>query len=113
MRAELKAMLSPDLQKPRIPDEPDACAVLIQAEIGPKGSEGAEIFQFEVVTPRWLLANPQLRWARSQLFLPEFSWNEVEALLKRLVSSVSGETWEEIAIKLSRYMHWEFEDYKE
>ncbi len=111
MKAELKGLTSPDLTKPHTPHDTGFCAVLMEADIGPKGSKGAEIFNFVVVTPRWLEANDECRWGKGYLLLPEFSWQEVERMLGRLVSGASGESWEEIANSLNKFMDWEFENY--
>ena len=113
MKAELKGLVSPDLTKPHTPDDPGNCAVLMEAELGPKGQEGAEIFTFVVVTPKWLEANVECRWGRGYLLVPEFSWHELERMLGRLVSATSGESWDEIANSLSKFMDWEFERYEE
>ncbi len=111
MKAELKGLISPDLTIRSSPEDPKNCSVLIEANIGPKGSEGSEIFNFVVVTPQWLEANSEVRWGKGYLLLPEFTWQAVERMLERLITSASGESWQEIAIKLSRYMDWEYEGY--
>jgi Immunity protein 8 len=111
MKAELKGLISPDLRKPLTPEDPMNCSVLIEANIGQKGSDGSEIFNFVVVTPQWLVANSEVRWGKGYLLLPEFSWQEIERMIGRLITSASGESWQEIAIKLSKYMDWEFEGY--
>lgn len=112
MRIELKGIFSPELNEPQTPDDPECCAVLIYADIGEKGSEGADQFTFLVVTPKFLIANPETRWGRGYLLLPEFSWRETQRMVERLVSSVSASSWQEAAQNLSRYMEWEFEGYQ-
>jgi hypothetical protein len=34
-------------------------------------------------------------------------------LIERLVQNCSGESWQDVAPKLARIAHWEFEDYRE
>jgi len=43
--------------------------------------------------------------------VPEFSWKVARHSLTKLLSSCSGNTWSEVSEKLSRYLHWEYEDY--
>ncbi|WP_077314587.1 Imm8 family immunity protein [Vibrio palustris] len=50
--------MSPDLGYGLSPDYPENCHVLIEAEIGPSESHGADIFYFEVVTPEAIKSLP-------------------------------------------------------
>ena len=59
--------------------------VLIEAEIGPSESEGAEIFSFEVVTPAAIKSLPAPSWLRGYLLLPVFSWVGVEEAVNKLL----------------------------
>lgn len=110
---EIKSIMSPDLEHGALPLEPDNCSVLVESEIGEKGRPGAEIFSFEAVTPRYLLANPDARWGRGYLVLPEFSWKEVERMAVRLLQFARKRSWPEAAAVLSRELNWEFENYQE
>ena len=112
MRIELKALYSSDLEKPKLPDDPTCCMVGMCADIGTLGGAGADTFSFVVVTPAWLVAHPETRWAAGYLLMEEFSWAEVERMVGRLVSSTSAATWEEAAKSLGRFMQWEFENYQ-
>ncbi len=112
MRIELKGIYSPDLNSPHTPDDPECCAVFMNADVGILGSEGADIFGFTVVTPAFLVKNPETHWGRGYLLVQEFSWREVERMVSRLVSSVSAESWEDAAKQLSRFMDWEFDNYQ-
>src|SRR5689334_15003332 len=106
MRIELKGIYSPEYNEPHTPDEPDCCAVLMYAGIGAAGHEGADCFNFTVVTPKFLAKWPETRWGRGFLLMPEFSWPETERMVSRLVSSVSAESWEGAVGQLSQYMKW-------
>jgi hypothetical protein len=46
------------------------------------------------------------------LLVQRFSWEASEAALNQYVRSVSGDDWADVAAKLNRLMHWEFEDYR-
>jgi hypothetical protein len=112
MVLELRGIDAWGLRNPETPDDPECCCVLMSAHIGAKGSKGSDKFDFTVVTPKYLLECPETRWTRGDLFMPEFSWREVERMVGRLVSSISATSWEEAANKLSKYLIWEFENYQ-
>jgi hypothetical protein len=117
VRAEVKRLWSPDFSDGHsLPDDLENCSVLIQADIGPVDGEGADTFNFEVWTPdalaRRVQADERAFWARGMLILPRFSWRAVETAIAQLVHSFAGQSWDEIAGKLSRFARWEFEDYE-
>ena len=109
---EIKSILSPDLVGEALPPEADNCAVLIEAEIGEKGKEGAEIFSFTAITPKYLALHPETRWGRGYLLVEEFSWEKIKNMLARLLQHVRKESWSEAAVELSKELHWEFENYQ-
>lgn len=114
MRAEVKRFLSHDLPDGRsVPEDPTNCCVGMAADLGPVGEEGADIFYFEVCTPNALgarLADGRPSWTRGLLLTPAFDWDDVEAALQQYVGSIDGKDWQEVALKLSRFLLWEFED---
>lgn len=111
MYARVKTIMSPDLDYGSSPDDPENCCVLIEVEIGPSESEGAEVFSFEVVTPGAIQSLPAPSWLRGYLLLPEFSWAGVEEAVNKLVTQCTGSNWDEVSNKLSRSLGWEFEGY--
>jgi hypothetical protein len=88
----------------------------MQAEIGPVDVEGGDTFSFEVCTPSGLArrfdAAGRPFWGRGKLIVRAFDPDSVEAALDQYVRSISGNDWGEVAGKLNRFMHWEFEDYQ-
>ena len=110
---EIKSIISPDLEYGALPTQPDNCSVFVEAEIGIKGKDGAEIFSFTVVTPTFLASNPETRWGRGYLIVKEFSWAHVESMLGRLLAHAHKDTWSEVADVLSKELNWEFENYQE
>lgn len=111
MYARVKSIMSPDLDYGSLPDDPENCCVLIEVEIGPSESEGAEVFSFEVVTPAAVKSLPAPSWLRGYLLLPEFSWAGIEEAVNKLVTQCTGSDWGEVSNKLSRTLGWEFEGY--
>jgi len=106
---ELKSLHSPDLPHDQEPVDPADAAVLFEASIGAKGQEDAEVFSFVAITPRALARDQGTRWGRGYLILNHISWVGVEAALRNLLSHCSGDNWAQVAERLNREMHWEFE----
>jgi hypothetical protein len=50
---------------------------------------------------------------RSHVLLTRWDYGVLVRALRDLCARAEGETWEEVATKLSRYGRWEFEDYWE
>ncbi len=112
MKPALKWMHSTEIEEPLTPDNPECCCVLMHAGIGEEGSAGADIFDFHALTPAFMARYPEAVWMRHQLVVQRFSWDEVRGAVSDLLSSTTADSWNEIALALARYMHWEFEDYK-
>lgn len=122
---KLKGLHSPDLGDLRAPEleDPRNFCVLIQAFIGPKGQAGPggepaeESFDFMVCTHEWLaeyLTQNAFLWGRHYLFLDHYDYDVIRDQIERLCRRATGyDTWGEVAERLSRYGHWEFEDYEE
>lgn len=113
MFPELKNLTSPDLERGVQPPDPTNCAVFLEAEIGPDGAEGGEIFGFTAVTPQAVSQCHERHWGRGYLLLPEFTWEEVEQALSRLLAQCAGASWQEIAESLNKELLWEFDAYRE
>ncbi len=112
MRIELKRIFSTQLNTSEIPEDPICCSVLIYADIGEVGKESGDQFHFLIITPQFLLTYPEVRWGKGYLLMPEFSWVDIENRVRQLVSSISVDTWDDAANKLSKYLEWEFEEYQ-
>jgi len=108
----LKSLHSPDLPQDQEPVDPADAAVLFEASIGPKGREDAEVFSFVAITPRALARDQGTRWGRGYLILNHVSWAGVETAVRNLLSQCSGDNWAQVAERLNREMHWEFEAYR-
>ena len=113
MTPKLKSLMSPDLDAGSIPAAPDDCRVLIEAEIGPADSEGADVFSFEVCTPKAFERNLCATWLKGTLLVGSFEWKAVEQALQQYLMQCGGESWDVVARKLCRQLNWEFEDYQE
>ena len=109
----VKRVTSPDVARGDLPPDPEDCAVLCEAEIGPRQTHGADLFHFTVVTPRFLLRDIEAgaRWGRGYLLVDRFSWSAVDRALEKLLLHAHRPTWLEAAGELSKELHWEFENY--
>ena len=94
------------------PQEGDNFCFLLQAMIGPKDVDIAESFDIEVCTPKWLLKNikeKEVLNGRHRLIVSEYNYKTIINYIEKC----NGNNWDEIALKLSRLGHWEFEDYRQ
>jgi hypothetical protein len=115
MRAEIRHLLTPDINPDTfVPDDPKRFSFLVQMVAGPLGEEGEESFQFEVCTPGWLsdrIEHDGPTNGRHYVIVNHFHWPTLRNYFERLVTRLWGTDWPEVVTKLSRYGHWEFEDY--
>jgi hypothetical protein len=117
VRAEVRGWWNTDALEGRpVADDLDDCCVEVDAYIGPAGGEGEELFTFAVCTPaaivRQLARDERPYWARATLIVKRDSPEAVEAVLNQFVRSLSGANWDELGLKLNRFLHWEFENYE-
>ena len=108
----LRSISSVELEGRALPPDPEDCAVLMHAEIGPTDAAmGADRFHFTVATPSRVLDGAGMRWGRGTLVVDRFSWDGVESAVRRLLMHADRPTWEASALELAKEMHWEFENY--
>jgi hypothetical protein len=85
------------------------------AMIGPADSEGEESFDMTVCTPEWFareqMRGQTIRSGEHTLFVTEYSYRALWNFIERAAQRSEGESWREIAGKLSWLGHWEFADY--
>jgi hypothetical protein len=92
--------------------DPDEASVRLI--VGPQGGDGEESFDLMVVTPRRLAALLRRDGAvvgRHYLFVGEMDRPYIERFLQDRMRRIAGDTWREVAEKVGRIAHWEFEDY--
>lgn len=115
MKAELKSIHSPDIDiRNYWPENPESFHFLLQVMIGPEGEDSSESFDFEVFSPIWIQNNirhDDMLYGLHKIILTTYDIPLLENRLRHLCSRTMGETWHEIAQKLSRYGRWEYEGY--
>ena len=106
----------PDLDPAKyVPEEIENFGCTFGLKIGPGNSEGDELFYLTVCSPRWLAKAAEedgFLWGRHHLIVPEYNLKSITAIITKFVERCSGESWTEVAGKLSRNVAWEFEDYQ-
>jgi hypothetical protein len=96
------------------PDDVTNFCLAADATIGLENEDGGDIFSFEVCTPKWFAQNRSETpiFARHIIFMNEYDEQGFKKIVEDLVARTHGDTWRDVALKLSRYMFWEFEDYQ-
>ncbi len=106
----LKSLGSPDLLDGSMPADPEHCRIAMTATIGSEGTDGGDLFNFTVVTPK-ALRSDEASWGRGLLIMPSFSWQAVTRMLERLLRHASRESWQASAAELNKELLWEFDNY--
>jgi len=95
------------------PDVEDDFGLYLNFTVGLEDSKGGDDFHVLVCSPAWLMRECRKGpvWGRHLLITDRFDLNEIRRSIEARLEEYSGESWEEIAEKISRYAAWEFEDY--
>lgn len=116
-KPSLRRLHSPDVDDLRTyqPEGPNF-GFLLQMMIGPLGSEGEESFDAVVCSPGWLFEqypSDSPVSGRHHIFMLEYDYAKLLEFIESYLAECSGATWDEVALCVSRFGKWEFEDYKE
>ena len=115
----IKGLWSTDLPNgpPGLPKTPRNCIILLSVDIGLKNESEEDTFDFTVITEEYinnyLKENNGIFFGRGLIIVEEFDWELIERRISKLISGITGDDWKDIAVQISRYGYWEFEDYKE
>jgi hypothetical protein len=114
MQAVLKGLHSTDIADVAtyVPDEEDNFGFVLRAMIGPMNSEGEESFDIMVCTPRWLLdkyGTSDVLLGLHKLIVFKYDYLRLRQFIEKYLMRCSGDTWQEIAQKVSLLGQWEFE----
>lgn len=118
MLSEIKKIISPDILDfySYWPADEESFSFLLSVIVGPRGEKVEESFDIEVCTPKWLLkayGENDMILGRHKLIVFKFDMDRIIARVRNAFDNCNGKDWNEIAIKLARIGHWEFEDYQE
>jgi hypothetical protein len=116
MRPKIKSISTIDGGDPASHRPLDAAfSVGLRLLIGPDESTGEESFDVTVCSPAWLekkCERDSFVQGRHHIVVRDYDFSLVQRILTELVGRCNGETWPEIAKKISRFAYWEFEDYR-
>jgi hypothetical protein len=117
MKPTLKYLHSPDVSnlETYAPSSKQPFICLVQAMFSPEGGEGAESFDIVVCNPKWIAEKIQKSGpliGRHYLIVSDFNFAEIKNTILGFAEQCEGSNWDEVAEKLSRLGHWEFEDYR-
>ncbi|MFM0197557.1 immunity 8 family protein [Paraburkholderia strydomiana] len=97
-----------------VPDDPECFSLNFRIRIGSDEAAGADDFDLCVCTPTWLSRTIwQPKWGRHLLIVREYDRSTIETTICEYVAKCTGGEWRDVAGKLARNFHWEFEDYQE
>jgi hypothetical protein len=118
VRAKIKSFQSVDIEDLHnfIPQNPENFSFLLELMIGPDNEEGEESFNVQVCTPQWLLSTMKkedIILGNHFLIVLEYNFERIFNKIKQQIEVCSGINWHEVAEKVARIGHWEFEDYVE
>jgi len=118
MKAYLDGICSIDLPSgpPELPDDPYDCWIVIQADIGPEGEQGLDIFTFYVCTVENLkrgFESKSYQLGHHLILVERFDWEIVEDAIKSILDKLEADNWDKLAVKINEYGEWEFDDYVE
>jgi hypothetical protein len=80
------------------------------------GTPLAELFGVTVCTPNWLLEHrkgEKVILIRNYFIVFEYNFFTLKDRIIYIINGQTGQSWEEIANKLSRYFSWEYQDFEE
>ncbi len=115
MRAELRSVMSVEVSElSSWRPIADSWSLPLWMMCGVYGQSGEDEFIVTVCSVDWVrdrIKEDGLLSGRNLLIVEGFSWSRIHAYLEKYVSSCSGSSWKEIASKLARLGHWEYENY--
>jgi hypothetical protein len=99
-----------------VPQDTQKFSVLVRAVVGPRGDEGEESFDINVCTPLWLEEQVEREGfvlGTHRLFVKTYDTAQIKELITKFIERYSGDSWQDVAEKISRIGHWESEEYKQ
>jgi len=117
MQAVLKSLCSSDIADVESyqPEKEDSFGFVIRAMVGPMGEPGEESFNITICTPKWLAEQygaTDIVLGLHKVIVFRYDYSELRRFIEKYLMRCSGDTWGEIAQKVSLLGHWEFENYR-
>jgi hypothetical protein len=117
MQAVLKGLHSTDIAdiENYLPGEDDNFGFTLRAMVGPVVGEGEESFDIVVCTPKWLMEKygaSDVLLGLHKVIVFKYDYLRLRQFVEKYLMRCSGNTWGEIAKKVSLLGQWEFEGYQ-
>jgi len=122
VHAVLRSIDSADIGSDTIdsyqPSNPKSFCLWVTATCGPSDGPGGELFQVAICSPEGLVAsiedtpNKGFAFMRHRLVVERWDASLIRRAINDLCRTSTGDTWHDVALRLGRYMLWEFEDYR-
>jgi len=112
---EICTVAHEDLESFR-PGDPANFETVVRMMIGPEGEQGSESFDISVCTPSWLEDQCQQSgyfFPQRRLVVSHWNPNHIKEFISKRISTMTAESWKDLAAKISEFSHWEFKDYRE
>lgn len=116
MRARVIGIYTTDMNQLELhkPDNNERFCIWVRAIVGPEGEEGQESFDIGVCSPSWIAEACQTDGflvGRHYLVVLRYDVYSIKRIIVDLIESCEGNSWHEVAERVARIGHWEFEDY--
>ena len=115
MRAELKRIHSPDVYD-LVSYQPEGpFGILIQMMVGPEDTPNEEAFDTIVCSSDWVAAHTAILdlIGDHKILMNKYNYQKLFLQIQEFCQLQEGNTWQEVALKISKIGKWEFADYKE
>jgi len=114
MKAFINSWHSPDVNFETYAPTSDDWGFLLQLMVGPEEGKGFESFDILVCSAKWFVREVEKTGLlNARHYLVASDYKKVRPYIQNYVNNYChGETWGEVAEKLSRLGQWEFEDYQ-
>jgi hypothetical protein len=98
-----------------VPLDTQNFSAVVRVMVGPRDGDGEESFDINVCSPEWLKERVELdgfALGLHRLFIESYDPARIRKLITKFVEKYSGESWQELGLKLSRIAYWEFQDHR-
>ena len=114
MKAKIKNVLCTDVENLESYQGTGSYCIGVQISLGLDNQEGADTYSVEVCSAQYLQETYEdsIINLRHTILMNDFSYPKFIDFIEKTFCTLEGEDWNELALKLSRYGSWEFEDYK-
>jgi hypothetical protein len=94
----------------------DCFSINVSVEIGPSDADSAELYSFQIVTPKYLakqIEREDVIFGRHLLIVNSYNEEQIKNRIQKFLDTLIGyKSWSDVSEKISRHGHWEFEGYK-